>query len=133
MKSDSTTKQYSKILCVEDDKDTCELITYVFAQEGYEVRAIEQKDCLKILQQENFQAVILNNYHIGLSGAEITRQIRSFNKLIPIIFLSGESRLVEINKVMQAGADAYLVKPDGLEKLLATVTQIIKSRSSIEQ
>lgn len=116
-----------KILCVEDDKDTCELLTYIFAQIGYEVRTCSQDDCLKTLRQESFQAIILNNFYMGQTGAQMTREIKDFDSSMPVIFLSGESRLAEIDKVMQAGANAYFVKPGGLERLLDAVVEMIEN------
>ncbi len=48
----------SKILCVEDDKDTCELVSFAFKLAGYEIEACSKMDCLKLIHEEKFIAYI---------------------------------------------------------------------------
>ena len=121
------TELKTKILCIEDDEDTCDLINFVFKQEGYEVESCSQTDCLKIIHEDTFSAIILDNYFHGVTGIEICRQIRSFDQTTPVIFFSGEARQSEIEKSMAAGANAYLIKPNDFEKLTETVNKFIKT------
>ena len=116
----------SKILCIEDNQDTCELITFVFNQAGYEIESCTQSECLEHIQGEKYLAIILDNYFDGMSGIEICREIRSFDKITPIIFFSGEARQAEIDKAIAAGASDYLVKPNDFEKLTDTVIKLIR-------
>lgn len=114
------------ILCIEDDKDTCELVTFMFEQEGYKVEACSKTDCLKLISEEKFSAVILDNYFIETSGVNICQELRSFDKTTPVIFFSGEARQAEIDKALAAGANTYLVKPTDFEKLLPTTIKLIE-------
>lgn len=116
-----------RLLCIEDDEDACELITFVFEQEGFEVETCSQTDCLKLLHEEKFSAIILDNYLDGIKGTEICREIRSFDQTTPIIFFSGEARLGEIDKALAAGANDYLVKPNDFEKLVPTTIKFIEA------
>ncbi len=61
----------SKILCIEDDEDTCELVTFVFNRAGYEIKSCSQKDCLKNTHEEKFLAIILDHYFDGINGVDI--------------------------------------------------------------
>lgn len=119
-----------RILCIEDDEDTCELITYVFEQQGYEVESCSEPDCLKLLHEEKFAAIILDNYFHGTSGMTTCREIREFDQATPVIFFSGEARQAEIDKALSAGANAYLVKPNDFEKLTETAIKFIKQAES---
>ena len=116
----------SKILCVEDDEDTCELISFVLKQAGYEVEACSKIDCLKLIHEEKFLAFILDNWFEGTSGVDICKEIRSFDSHTPIIFFSGEARPKEIELALESGANAYLVKPNDFEKLTETVIRFIE-------
>ena len=116
----------SKILCIEDDKDTCDLVTFVFKQAGYEIKSCGQTECLKLIHEEKFSAIILDNYFDGMSGTEICLKIRDFDQTTPIIFLSGEARQAEIDKAIAAGANAYLIKPNDFERLTDTVIKFIE-------
>lgn len=115
-----------KILCIEDDEDTCDLLTFVFNDAGYEVTSCSQTDCLKLIHEEKFSAIILDNYFDGLSGIEICREIRSIDETTPVIFLSGEARQSEIDKAMATGANEYLIKPNDFEKLVPTTIKLIE-------
>jgi two-component system chemotaxis response regulator CheY len=114
------------ILCIEDDEDTCNLVTFVFEQEGYKVEACSQTDCLKKLREEKFAAVILDNYFVGIRGLDICQELRSFDKTTPVVFFSGEARQSEIDKALAAGANIYLVKPSDFEKLVPTTIRLIE-------
>jgi DNA-binding response OmpR family regulator len=116
----------SRILCIEDDADTCELVTFVFNQSGYEITSCNQTDCLKIIYEEKFLAIILDNYFDGLSGINICEDIRTQDRTTPIIFLSGEARQSEIDKAIMAGANAYLIKPNDFEKLVPVTVKFIE-------
>ena len=121
-----------KILCIEDDKDTCELLTFVLDQAGYEVTSCTQKDCLELIHKEKFLAIILDNYFDGLRGTDICQEIRAIDQTIPVIFFSGEVRQTEIEKAMSVGASAYLLKPQDFEKLVPTAIKLInESQSSL--
>ena len=120
------TEPKTRILCIEDDKDTCDLISFVFKQTGYEIESCSQLDCLQLIHEEKFLAIILDNYFEGRNGTEICQEIRSFDRETPIIFLSGEARQTEIDKAFAAGANAYLIKPNDFEKLTETVITLME-------
>lgn len=117
-----------KILCVEDDEDTCELIGFVLKKAGYEVETCSRVDCLKLIHEEKFLTFILDNWFEGISGLDICKEIRGFDLNTPVIFCSGEARQSEIDKALAAGANAYLVKPIDFEELTKTVAELIRAR-----
>jgi CheY-like chemotaxis protein len=119
-------QEKKSILCIEDNEDTCELLSFVFQQAGYKIVTCSQKDCLNLIHEEKFLAIILDNYFDGLKGTDICREIRSFDQITPIVFFSGEARQSEIDKALATGANAYLVKPNDFEKITDTVVNLIK-------
>jgi DNA-binding response OmpR family regulator len=115
------------ILCVDDDKDNLDLLTFVFEHADFEVLACDSLDeCLNHARNKKLDAIILDNRFGNQSSLDVCEEIRSFNPQIPIIFYSGEAREIEIHKVLDACADAYLVKPNDFEKLTQTVVQLIE-------
>lgn len=117
------------ILCIDDDKDNCDLLTFLFEQEGFEVQTCETiAEGLFQAKQRTFGAIILDNYLGKTNGPEICREIRWFDPVTPIIFYSGEARQTEIDKALAAGANAYLVKPNDFGKLTVTISELIRDR-----
>jgi two-component system phosphate regulon response regulator PhoB len=120
------TQENKNILCIDDDNDTCELVKFVLEQEGLRVTACSTADeGLLNARKGNFRLIILDNRFHTTSGVEICEEIREFDKATPIIFFTGESRQAEIDKALEAGANAYLVKPNDFEKLAQTVLDLI--------
>jgi two-component system alkaline phosphatase synthesis response regulator PhoP len=115
------------ILCVDDNKDNLDLITFVFERTGFEVTACDSlEECLSHVRRKNFQAIILDNHFAERTSLEVCQEIRFLNKLIPILFYSGEARPVEIARALAAGGNAYLVKPNDFERLTETVIKLIR-------
>jgi DNA-binding response OmpR family regulator len=117
-----------EILCIDDDRDTCELVEFMFKQKGYKVTSCSTgEDGLRRARNERFGAIILDNRFHGSDGADICQTIRSFDKETPIIFFTGEARLQEKEKALSAGANDYLIKPNDLDKLTETIINFIET------
>jgi DNA-binding response OmpR family regulator len=122
-------KPEHSVLCVDDDKDTCLLVEYMFKQNNYKVVSCMTADeGLAEAEKGGYSAIILDNWFAESSGVEICRKIRVFDSLTPIIFFSGEARPKEKQKAIDAGANEYLVKPNDLEKLTQTVIDLIEKQ-----
>ncbi|HEX5736731.1 MAG TPA: response regulator [Blastocatellia bacterium] len=116
-----------RILCVEDDADSREVITILLGLWGYEVvTASSPTDGLELAQQDSFALIILDNwYEIG-SGLELCKQIRGFDTNTPIIFYSASAYEVDVQKAMEAGAQGYLFKPTEIEVMVQTIEGLTK-------
>jgi DNA-binding response OmpR family regulator len=62
----------------------------------------------------------------GLSGPELTRDIREFNQTTPILFYSGAAYEADKQTAFDAGAQGYLIKPIGIERLVEEIDRLIK-------
>lgn len=115
------------ILCVESYADTLELLTVIFEEKGYDVTACgSMNDCLPLVYKSNFDAIVLDNLIGGIKSLDVSRKIREYDKKIPIVFFSAEVRKKEIEKAMETGANAYLIKPADFDDLINTVTKLIQ-------
>lgn len=118
----------SRILCVEDDFDSGELIRFLLSRENskYEVMiAPTVAEAEKLIVENQFNLFILD-YCLPLkSGIQLCRQIRSTDPLTPIVFYSAMGRDSDRKLASNAGATEYLVKPLDLEKLTETVNRLL--------
>jgi len=55
---------------------------------------------------------LLNSWLPDLDGFELCRRMRDFDSLTPILFFSGAAYEADKKKGIEAGADAYVTKPD---------------------
>jgi DNA-binding response OmpR family regulator len=118
------------VLCVDDDEDNNELFQFLFEQDGYQVTVCSSADeCLQIIRNDEFTAVILDYLLPDRDGLEVCREIRDSGVETPIIFYSGDTRETTSDAAIEAGADAFLVKPNDLMEVVQTVTKLVKARA----
>ena len=116
----------ARILCTEDDPDSRELIVFMLEGADYDVTCAEvARDALSLAQNKQFDLILVDNWMPGLSGQQLTTEIRKFNKTTPILFYSGAVYDVDKREAREAGAQGYLTKPDGLSELVDEIAKLI--------
>ena len=125
-----------RVLCVEDDADTCELITIWLgmAPDEYDLVTVENpEDALRRIGSEHFDAYVIDSWLPGMSGTELCLTIRDTDPLTPIVFFSGVAYESEKAKAFAAGADAYLTKPAQAEEFVSTLQELVRrSRDTVD-
>jgi two-component system, OmpR family, response regulator len=120
-----TTKR--RILCVDDNEDSCEILSIVLGNAGYEcVSTGTVAEALNKTSTESFDLILLDNRLPDGSGLELCQQIRDFNGDIPICFYTSDGFPAHREAAMQAGANAYLIKPVYPDELEQVVKGLLK-------
>lgn len=115
-----------KILCIEDDDDACGLMSFVFQDSGFEVtNCVDPLEGIRLARSHKYAAVIMDYWLDGMEGVDLCRAIRTVDPQVPIVFYTGEARETKRAAALEAGAQAYLVKPDGFDKIRDTVIDLI--------
>jgi two-component system OmpR family response regulator len=123
MASESAARK--RILCVDDDEDTRDMMRVLLGEYGYEaVIAASVSDALESVRSGGLALCILDHWLTESNGIELCRRIRAFDSHTPIMFYSGAGYGADIQKGLGAGAQAYLVKPD-FERLRPTIDRLI--------
>ena len=127
-----------KILVVDDEKDTAEMIAALLELEGYQVlSALSGSEAMRILEVESQKVpesetpvdLILLDILLGdVDGRDICLKIKENEKLkfIPVIILTVRSSLQDKINSLNLGADDYLTKPFINEELLAKVRVMLR-------
>lgn len=114
------------ILCVDNDRDTCELLTFVFQNAGFAVVSCHTpEEGMRYARTKNFAAIITDFHLAEMNGIDLSRAIRTFDEITPIVFFTGEARPEKRREALAAGAQAYIVKPADFEKFGQTVIELI--------
>lgn len=117
-----------RVLCAEDDPDTCEMISALLGLIGCEVvSAHTAVEALGFVKAGRFDLYLLDNWLPGGSGVEVCRRIREFGDTSPVVFYSGAASHEDRREALEAGAQAYLVKPSDVGELVETVRRLLDS------
>jgi two-component system KDP operon response regulator KdpE len=111
-----------KILVVDDEPAIVRFLRTGLTGHGYTVlTAGTGRAALEILERDAPNLVVLDLGLPDMDGLDILIQLRTKQSMIPVIVLS--SRGEERSKVeaLELGADDYLVKPFGMDELIARV------------
>ncbi|KWT83479.1 SpoIIE family protein phosphatase [Candidatus Magnetominusculus xianensis] len=124
-----------KVLVVDDDENTryyCDInIQYL----GYTVLlADDGQKGLEMAVESQPDLIILDILMPGLDGLQVLDQLKQNPKtsIIPVIMLSAETSVSQIEKALFNGADDYVKKPPELIELLARVKSLAK-RGQLEK
>jgi DNA-binding response OmpR family regulator len=123
-----TTTTSTRILCVDDDFDSRELISFMLRRENdtYIVTTASSiAEAERLINEEPFDLYILDYCLPSKSGIQLCRRIRENDSGTPVLFYSAMKRRVDRELAMQAGASEYLTKPDDFEKLPKRVAQLL--------
>jgi DNA-binding NtrC family response regulator len=131
-------KGAKRILVVDDERDTVEMITVLLELEGYRVfTALSGSEAMAFLEAERRKSpegevpvdLILLDVMLGNEdGRKICQNIKEdeFLKFIPVIILTVRASLQDKINGLNIGADDYLTKPFINEELLAKVKVMLR-------
>ena len=115
-----------RVLCVEDDHDTCDMLSFVMTD--YEFTAVHSVEAAeRAIASTAFDLYVLDNWLPDGSGIELCQKIRDAGVKAPIIFTSAIGQRNEVDRAVAVGADRYLVKPYEPETLLETVKELLNA------
>jgi CheY-like chemotaxis protein len=118
-----------RVLLVEDDADTGEMLSLFLFHNGYEVEVASTLSAGLNRLDETWDVVLSD---LGLpdgSGLEIARRAqKSLNPPTRLIALTGYGTSHDIKATEEAGFDEHLVKPIDLEKLIHVLNGVAERR-----
>jgi CheY-like chemotaxis protein len=120
VKDEDGCMQPLKLLVVEDNLASLELMTEVFTSLKAEVRPISDSEkAVGAVNQEKFDGIFLDLEMPKLNGFDLARLIRksSWNKSTPIVIVTGRDERQTMQDVFALGATFFLQKPVDRQKL----------------
>ncbi len=112
------------IVVVDDDETFTQLLETMLRLEGYGSVAVTQPDQIVTTVRRKRPALVLMDIHIGdVDTVDVLRELKSDAALmtVPVIMTSGMDRGPEC---MDAGADAFFLKPFRPSELMATIREL---------
>ncbi len=116
-----------KILVVEDDERTADLIEKALKQDGNTVaHAADGEEGLLLAFQGEFDLAIVDIMLPRMDGLSLIDTLRKKQIALPTLVLSARDSVDDRVRGLEAGGDDYLVKPFAITELLARIHAITR-------
>ena len=110
-----------RVLIIDDEQETCDLIERVVGYLGMEALTLKSSaQAVDLLERNKFDLVILDFHMASPDGVELARQVRQMrtNRMTPVVLISDDQRPSAVAIGFEAGASFILYKPLDKERLL---------------
>jgi DNA-binding response OmpR family regulator len=119
-----------RILVAEDDKPVASFVKKGLEAEHYAVDiAANGEEALFMVQEYDYDLLVLDLVLPQKEGLDVLRQIRKESNPLPVLIMTGRSRVEDRVKGLDTGADDYLTKPFSFRELAARVRALMRRRS----
>ena len=122
------------ILIVDDEVDFVEMLCLRLQDQGNNVKGVyDGQACLRALEEEDFDVVILDIKMPGMDGIETLREIRRKAPIAEVILLTGHGSIETAVEGMKLGAFDYLRKPASFDELMTKLEGARKRKAEQEE
>lgn len=121
-----------KLLIVEDDAGTRELLETYLEEQGFSVLSVASgRRVDETLAAHSIKLLILDLMLPGEDGLSICRRLRARGQDVPIIILTAKGDEVDRVAGLDIGADDYVAKPFGPRELVARIHAVLRRRQPV--
>jgi DNA-binding NtrC family response regulator len=121
--------QTTRILVVDDDENIRKVLVAILEDEGYNVESVgTAKEGIEKTKRKFYNIALIDIRLPDMEGIELLTKIRDTTPRIRKIIITGYPTLQNAVDAVNKGADAYLLKPFDVEKVLETITLQLKKQ-----
>jgi DNA-binding NtrC family response regulator len=127
-------KQMKQILVIDDDFETCEFLTDIFSEEGWEVTARQTaEDASAAVAQSHFD-LIVSDINLGgrTNGVALLKEFKQVSPGSEVVLISGFGSLETAVAAVREGAFDYVSKPFDVNEVIGTARRALKREDLAE-
>jgi two-component system OmpR family response regulator len=114
-----------RVLCVDDHRDTSEMLQMLLAEEDYDVHtAATMEEACSMATRARYDLYVLDKRLPDGTGMELCETLQKLTPTIPCIFYTGDAYEMHRREALAAGAAAFVAKPD-IEGLINAVHELL--------
>ena len=126
----------SKILIIEDEEPIRRVLVRILTEEdaSFDVHeAVDGKDGLNKLKNNNYDLVLCDIKMPKLDGIEVLEKVKFSKKMLPFIMLTGHGNVSTAVEAMKLGAYDFISKPPDLNRLLNSVRHALETKHLVNE
>jgi two-component system NtrC family response regulator len=119
----------ARILVIDDDENITKVVAAILRDKGYSVDiAGSGNEAIKKTQKNHYDLMLIDIRLPDMEGTELLTKILDTTPKIRKIIVTGYPTLNNAVTAVNKGADAYVMKPFDVEKMLATVKEQLEKQ-----
>ncbi|NVM21733.1 MAG: response regulator [Desulfobacterales bacterium] len=120
-----------KILIVDDNQDSRELVVKILKTRGYQtIEAADGQEALEKAVEERPDLILMDRSIPKMDGYEVTRRLKSRREFkdIPIVALTAHAMRGDREKALEAGCEGYISKPINVRELPELILSYLRGK-----
>jgi len=123
-----------RVLVVDDDEITCNLLEEVLSKEGYAVhKALDGREAIERGEKQAYDVVLSDIKMIDVDGMEVLRAYRQRSPETIIIMMTAFGSIETAIRAIKEGAYDYVSKPFKLDEIKLTLQRALEQRRLVEE
>ncbi len=115
-----------KVLVIDDDKNTCELLRLYLEKEGYNVMiSYDGEEAVVKFNALKPDIVLLDIMLPTLDGWQVCREIRKRSN-VPLLMITAKGETFDKVLGLELGADDYITKPFEIKEVIARIKAVCR-------
>ncbi len=117
----------ARVLIVDDDENTCELLEATLGGQGFTVLSESSAEAaLGRLTEDDFDAMLTDIHMDGIDGIELCGRVRALRPDLPVLVVTGQASMDAAVAALRAGAYDFITKPIDVELLGPAITRAVQ-------
>ena len=119
----------ARILIVDDDENIRKVLKAILTDEGYAVESVgTAKEGIVKTEKSYYNLALIDVRLPDMEGVELLSKMRETKPKMRKIIITGYPTLQNAVSAVNEGADAYVIKPFDVEKILETIREQLKKQ-----
>ena len=118
-----------RILIIDDDENIRKVLTTILEDEGYDVESVDTaKKAIERTRRKFYNLALIDIRLPDMEGIELLTKMKNATPKIRKIIITGYPTLQNAVEAVNRGADAYIMKPFDMEKVLEEIKDQLKKQ-----
>jgi DNA-binding NtrC family response regulator len=121
----------TRILIIDDDENIRKVLTTILEDEGYDVESVDTaKKAIERTRRKFYNLALIDIRLPDMEGIELLTKMKNATPKIRKIIITGYPTLQNAVEAVNRGADAYIMKPFDMEKVLEEIKDQLKKQQN---
>ena len=119
----------TRILIIDDDENIRKVLATILEEEGYEVESVDTaKKAIEKTRRKFYNIALIDIRLPDMEGIELLTRMKDTTPKIRKIIITGYPTLQNAVEAVNRGADAYIMKPFDMEKVLKEIKEQLRKQ-----